>query len=260
MNNNALTALTGGLTRPHAPHIPQPTRSTAGAQSSQSAQSIHSTRAISENRGQALPHGQAVATPAPSVKVSLSDDVTGEYSRGQRITEKFEETSRALFAAPMADVNQAVDSQPEHENTAPDGAESHVFNLAPLSLPTKADVESFEKLFAQELAKAGVDTSMPIKLSNDGEGGVLVTNDHPDKDKIEALFNDNPDLQQGFVKTEIYTTLQKIYELHQQWMEKIEGGMDEEAAGQWLVNASKNAVANSEITFNNGKVQVSKIY
>jgi hypothetical protein len=258
MNNNALTALTGGLTRPHAPHIPQPKRSTAGSQSSQSAQSIQS---INANRGQALPNGQAVATPAPSVKVSLSDDVTGEYSRGQRITEKFEETTRALFASPMVDVNQGVDGQkPEHENTVPDGTENHVFNLAPLSLPTKADVESFEKLFAQELAKAGVDTNLPIKLSNDGEGGVVVTNDHPDKDKIEALFNDNPDLQQGFVKTEIYTTLQKIYELHQQWMEKIEGGKDEEAAGQWLVNASKNAVANSEITFNNGKVQVSKIY
>lgn len=48
-----------------------------------------------------------------------------------------------------------------------------------------------------------------------------MTNDHPDKKKIEAMFNDNPDLQQGFVKTEIYTTLQKIYELHQQWMEKL---------------------------------------
>jgi hypothetical protein len=255
MNNNALTALTGGLTRPQAPHIPQPTRSTAGAQSSQSIQSIN------VNRGQALPNGQAVATPAPSVKVSLSDSVTGEYSKGQQITEKFEETTRALFASPMVDVNQAVDSQkPVHTNTAPDGAESDVFHLVPLSLPTKADVESFEKLFTQELAKAGVDTSLPIKLSNDGEGGVLVTNDHPDKDKIEALFNENPDLQQGFVKTETYTSLQKIYELHQQWMQKVESGMSEEAAGDWLVNASKNAVANSEVTFNNGKVRSPKVY
>jgi len=105
-----------------------------------------------------------------------------------------------------------------------------------------------------------VDTSLPIKLDSDGEGRVLVTNNHPKKDKIETIFNDNPDLQQGFVKTEIYTTLQKTYELQQQWMEKIEGGMDEEAAGQWLVNASKSAVANSEITFNNGKVQAAKVY
>lgn len=41
--------------------------------------------------------------------------------------------------------------------------ESTVFKLAPISLPTKADVESFEKLFTQELTKAGVDTSLPIK-------------------------------------------------------------------------------------------------
>lgn len=242
MNNNALTALTGGLTRPHAPHIPQATRSTTQIQSTQS---IHS------NYGQALPNRQAPAAPPPSVKVSLSDNVTGEQSKGQRITEKFEETTHALFAPAMADADNKSETSVD---------EPSVFKLAPLSLPTKADVESFEKLFTQELAKAGVDTSLPIKLTNDGEGNVLVTNDHPDKEKIEAMFNDNPDLQQGFVKTEIYTTLQKIYELHQQWMEKIEGGMDEESAGQWLVNASKSAVANSEITFNNGKVQAAKVY
>ena len=243
MNNNALTALTGGLTRPHAPHIPQATRSTAQTQSTQS---IHS------NYGQALPNRQAPAAPPPSVKVSLSDNVTGEQSKGQRITEKFEETTHALFAPAMTDADNNSETSVDDEST--------IFKLAPLSLPTKADVESFEKLFTQELAKAGVDTSHPIKLANDGEGNVLVTNDHPDKEKIEAMFNDNPDLQQGFVKTEIYTTLQKIYELHQQWMEKIENGMDEEAAGQWLVNASKAAVANSEITFSNGRVQAAKVY
>jgi hypothetical protein len=241
MNNNALTALTGGLTRPHAPHIPQATRSTA---------QIQSTQSINSNRGQALPNGQAPAAPPPSVKVSLSDNVTGEQSKGQRITEKFEETTQSLFAPTMADADNKSETSVDDE--------SAIFKLAPLSLPTKADVESFEKLFTQELAKAGVDTSHPIKLANDGEGNVLVTNDHPDKEKIEAMFNDNPNLQQGFVKTEIYTTLQKIYELHQQWMEKIENGMDEEAAGQWLVNASKAAVANSEITFSNGKV--AKVY
>lgn len=245
MNNNALTALTGGLTRPHAPHIPQPTRSIAQTQSAQS---------INSNHGQALPNRQAPAAPPPSVKVSLSDNVTGEQSKGQRITEKFEETTRALFASQQGDAIQSTDNK---SDTSVDD-ESAVFNLAPLSLPTKADVESFEKLFTQELAKAGVDTSRPIKLANDGEGRILVTNDHPDKEKIEAMFNDNPNLQQGFVKTEIYTTLQKIYELHQQWMEKIESGMDEESAGQWLVNASKSAVANSEITFSNGKA--AKVY
>lgn len=249
MNNNALTALTGSLTRPRAPHISQPTGSIRQAQSSQSIQSINS------NRGQALPSRQPPAAPPPSVKVSLSDSVTGEQSKGQRITEKFEQTTRALFASPQSDMNSNADNNDEMID-----GDTAIFKLAPLSLPTKADVESFEKLFEQELAKAGVDTSQPIKLVSNGEGGVLVTNNHPDKDKIEAMFNDNPDLQQGFVKTEIYTTLQKIYELHQQWMQKIESGMDEEAAGQWLVNASKAAVANSEITINNGKVQTAKVY
>ena len=231
MNNNALTAMTGGITRPQIPLSPQ---------------------SLNLDRGQPLPNRQAPATPAPSVKVSLSDSVTGDHSKGQRITEKFEHTTRALLASqqdePKTNTDESINNQTD------------LVALAPISLPTKADVEAFEKLFAQELTNAGVDTSLPIKLINDGNGGVLVSNDHPDKDKIEALFKDNSDLQQGFVKTETYTTLQKVYELHQQWMQKIESGMSEKAAGDWLGNASKNAVANSEISFNNNKVQAAKVY
>jgi len=221
-NNNALTAMTGGITRPQTPQI------------------------INLDSGTPLPKRQAPATPTPSVNVSLSDSVTGNNSKGQQLTEKYEQTTRELFPqqqiTPYSDDDEIVDG------------ETGLFHLAPLSLPTKADAEAFEKLFTRELGKAGVDTSIPIKLKSDGEGGVIVTNDHPDKNKIEALFKDNPDLQQGFVKTETYTTLQKIYQLHQQWLEKINGGMSEEAAGNWLVSASKSAVANAEITFTNGKI------
>ncbi len=220
-NNNALTGMTGGLTRPHNP---QP---------------------ISLDSGIALPKRQAPAVLAPSVKVSLSEDVTGEQSKGQRLTEKFEQSSRELLSHQKKN---------EEDNGELIDGETGVVILQPLELPNKKDLEAFEDLFSNELAKAGVDTSIPIKLTSNGEGGVIVTNDHPDKDKIEAMFASNPDLQQGFVKAETYTTLQKIYQLHQQWMQNIENGMSEESANNWLVNASNNAVDNSELSFNKGKV------
>ncbi len=227
MNNNALTAMTGGITRTHTPQT------------------------INLDSGNTLPKRPAPATPTPSVSVSLSNKVTGINSPGQQLTEKYEETTRMLFSQQMA--NPKIDEADITETT---NDLKNLLELAPLSLPTKADADAFEKLLAQELDMAGIDTSIPIKLKSDGEGGVFVSNDHPDKEKIEALFKANPDLQQGFAKTETYATLQKIYQLHQQWLQKIESGMSEEAAGNWLVNASKNAVANSEITISNGKLSL----
>ncbi len=225
-NNNALTGMTGGLTRPQTP---QP---------------------ISFDSGQPLPKRQAPAVLPPSVKVSLSEDVTGEQSKGQRLTEKYEQSARELLSHQQAD---------ETDNGELIDGETGAVILAPLELPNKKDLEAFEDLFSNELAKAGVDTSIPIKLKSNGEGGVMVTNDHPDKEKIEAMFENNPDLQQGFVKAETYTTLQKIYQLHQQWLQNVENGMSEEAAGNWLVTASNNAVENSELTFNKGKVAQSPL-
>lgn len=45
---------------------------------------------------------------------------------------------------------------------------------------------------------AGIDTSQPIDLEVDATGAVRVANDHPDKDKIEAMFADDPDLANAF--------------------------------------------------------------
>lgn len=42
----------------------------------------------------------------------------------------------------------------------------------------------------------GIDTSIPVELGNAYfTGDVIVTNDHPDKEKIEALFEENPELR-----------------------------------------------------------------
>ena len=218
MNNNALTAMTAGMTR------------------------IHNTP-ITEIEGTPAPLKRpAPAAATPSVTVSLSSDVLGENSRAQQITEKFEQSVASIYGEKQIQQNTSTNETPS------------LLDMAPLSLPTKADVTAFEQLLNDDLAKAGIDTNIPMKLTINPDGSVQVNNDHPDKEKIEALFKENSDLQQGYVKTESYFTMQNLYQLHQQWQQKIETGMSEEAAGDWLVNAGKSTVANAQVNVQNGKV------
>lgn len=173
------------------------------------------------------PHA-AIEVITADKDVSLSSDAKDPNGTGSKVTAKFEHTSAELF------------------------------ELAPLSLPTKADLQLFEKNLTRELNKAGVDTSIEIKLRSNGEGGVEVMNDHPDKDKIEALFANNRELQQGFAKADTYQTLQKLHQLHQQWQQKIDAGTSEEAANLWLVQAAQSMVAqNTGLSYQDGKVNAS---
>lgn len=159
-----------------------------------------------------------------------------------------------------ADVVLSADSQDPNGNASKvtdkfEQTANELFNLAPLSLPTKADLTLFEQNFTRELNKAGVDTRIEIKLRANEEGQVEVINDHPDKDKIEAMFANDSSLQQGFVRADTYQTLQKLHALHQQWLQKIEEGASEEAANLWLVQAAQSMVAqNTGISYQEGKV------
>lgn len=176
------------------------------------------------NQAQRQPVAAIEVIPA-SADVNLSADSKDPNGKASKVTDKFEQTANELFA------------------------------LTPLSLPTKADVTLFEQNFTRELNKAGVDTRIEIKLRANEEGQVEVMNDHPDKDKIEAMFANDSSLQQDFVRADTYQTLQKLHALHQQWQQKIEEGASEEAANLWLVQAAQSMVAqNTGISYQEGKV------
>ncbi|MBL4799906.1 MAG: hypothetical protein JKY50_21105 [Oleispira sp.] len=176
------------------------------------------------NQVQRQPVAAVEVIPATAA-VNLSDDSKDPHGSASKASDKFEQAAAELF------------------------------ELAPLSLPTKADMKLFEKNFTRELDKAGVDTRIEIKLRANGEGKIEVTNDHPDKDKIEAMFANDSELQQGFVRAETYQTLQKLHALHQQWQQKVNNGASEEAANLWLVQAAQSMVAeNTGMTYQDGKI------
>jgi hypothetical protein len=103
--------------------------------------------------------------------------------------------------------------------------------------------------------KAGVDTTIEIDLRANSEGKIEVSNDHPDKDKIEAMFANDSKLQQDFVRAEIYQGFQKLHALHQQWQQKVDNGASEEAANLWLMQATKSMLSvNTGMKYQDGKI------
>lgn len=55
-----------------------------------------------------------------------------------------------------------------------------------------------EGTLGSKFRAAGIDTSRAVDLKVGAEGLVRVANDHPDKEKIEALFADDPELANVF--------------------------------------------------------------
>ncbi len=179
-------------------------------------------------------------SPHGSTQVSLSEDVTAADSKGKMLVEKYEQSVEQVRR------DQTADN--ETESTS-------LLHLAPLELFNQADVEAYEKRLAGKLAELGVDSEEPIRFSIDSEGYVRVQGDHPQKAEIEAMFAEDQDLRNGMVQSQNFYLFREMYQLHQQWAEKIEAGVNEEIAGAWLVNAVGNAVAKSSngLTFQSGK-------
>lgn len=68
----------------------------------------------------------------------------------------------------------------------------------------------------------GVSLSPPVELTTDGEGAVRVKGDHPDKEKIEQLFEDNPDLANDFRGVSALSSFVKAAEEHLEFAREYE--------------------------------------
>lgn len=130
-------------------------------------------------------------------------------------------------------------------------------DLTPLKLFNREDVDNYNEKLLDKLSSLGVDTSQPIDFGFSHDGSVVVNNDHPDKELIEKTFSEDMDLRNGLVKTSQFFLFQELSSLSEQWASKVEAGVSEEVAGQWLVNASKSATRNSGqgLRFSEGAAQ-----
>ena len=75
--------------------------------------------------------------------------------------------------------------------------------LAELRRQVENSLSVLQRNLKQLMMESGIDTIQPLRLVSDGQGGVVLANFHPDQDKIEQLFKDNPDLADAFHQLDV---------------------------------------------------------
>jgi len=105
------------------------------------------------------------------------------------------------FVVPSAETQEKQPTAPAKEKPAFQSitdAANALNDHAAQAAKFKTALAKFQKDFARHLAEAGVETSEKFQLESDEFDRVVVTNQHPDRSRIERIFSDNPDLQDTF--------------------------------------------------------------
>lgn len=168
---------------------------------------------------------------ATTISVTLSANSQSGESSAARAVAQYE----AMIQ--QNGITQSQDDEPVEE--------MNLSSLPPIKIFTEADVRDYEKNLTKALEAAGIDTSKSISLTTDYEGKVIVKGDHPDKERIEAIFAEDKDLRNGFVQTSQHYLFKELYRLNQEWAQKVDAGVDIDAASQWLLRSAKQATAAS---------------
>lgn len=213
--------------------------------------------------GETLSVGKADIENAERVKQMLAmqgSDVELSAKASTRALETRAQARDAVTQQYNAMVNDVIAQQaasaPSSETEEAASVNSRQ-ELGSIKLFDQADVENYHEQLLEKLSSLGVDTSQPIDFGFDYEGKVVVKNDHPDKATIEAAFSEDMELRNGMVQTSTFYLFQELFALNEQWAEKLEAGISEEIAGQWLVNAAKSATNKSSqgLRFEGGATQ-----
>ena len=89
-------------------------------------------------------------------------------------------------------------------------------SLEEIELHATEYLKDFNAELNSLLNKNGIDVTKKIELGQDSSGNVVVKNDHPDKEAIEALFKDNPGLRDEFSR------IHSMFELVQECKQALE--------------------------------------
>ena len=116
-------------------------------------------------------------------------------------------------------------------------------------------LKEFQKRFKALLEANGIDTSQPITLGHEyGSGRLIVTNDHPDADKIEQLLARDFDLSNIYTAATSALAIAKHGEEHRRFAQAYESNpMAAVAQFSYLFNSQWDA----EVTFRQDAFDVS---
>jgi hypothetical protein len=122
---------------------------------------------------------------------TLASAATAPLTATRRAADPF---SKTLGSAMSSDGNAANQAQPSGYDPSSPAA----VRVADLRNSADLSLSEFKRTLKQLFTDAGINTSQTIRLEPDGNGGVTVVGQHPDRDKIEKIFEDNPDLAAKF--------------------------------------------------------------
>ncbi|MCH5277412.1 MAG: hypothetical protein J1E80_06205 [Desulfovibrionaceae bacterium] len=99
--------------------------------------------------------------------------------------------------------------------------------------------EKFTGTVRQELLEAGVDPDISFRLVSSTDGtGVKVISDHPDKDKVEQYFKDNPDMVKEFEKIQSLNKLEESRKSQNIDVKAIRSRIQMESMTTWFSDTS----------------------
>ena len=127
-------------------------------------------------------------------------------TRGRSVFQPLAGAARS--AAPADEVQISAEGQAAAESAGPNRpamcqpfparADGSV-HVEDVRAAAKQQLGDFQSRFQELLTELGIDDSAEIRLQTDATGRVRVVGDHPQKEQIEQLFVDHPEMRDQFV-------------------------------------------------------------
>jgi hypothetical protein len=113
--------------------------------------------------------------------------------------------AKLLEAAQNGNANAVATKQDEGVNGVPSGRFTHL--PANFAARLEEEIAAFREELSALFDELPIDDMPELVLTSDAEGNVVVANDHPDADMIEALFKAHPMMANAFHRLSVNASL-----------------------------------------------------
>jgi hypothetical protein len=99
--------------------------------------------------------------------------------------------------------------------------------------------ETFNKNVSDGLVKAGIENPESLKFAITDEGAIMVVGDHPDSQKIQQFFDDNPELIKTFQQIEALAGIDEARKKMQVAPHEMKKRLQIENMAAWWANSEE---------------------
>ena len=114
-----------------------------------------------------------------------NDNIKDAHDQGRKTIQNGKLATAAIFGF-SEETTEAI----EKNNKA--------ITLKDLAWAVENDMSNFQAMFDEALNKAGIPKTPAFEIVSDSSGKLSITSDHPDKEKIEKILNEVPNIKQTY--------------------------------------------------------------